>query len=136
MRYYSDELKKFFDTEKECKEAELKAQISAEHKKANKAVMAKVIEEADAQLEVAYTELEKAKEQVKELQKEYDAKVDSIMNPAMTNVKECTKKRAEAIKAFNDKFGVYTTSYTGNQALNELHKMNNIFDNIFNKFIW
>jgi hypothetical protein len=78
--------------------------------------------------------LEEAKKQVAELQKEYDAKVDDIMNPVYNEVKECTKNRADAIKNFNDKYGVYTTTYNGNKALNEMLKMEKLLNNMFKKF--
>ena len=147
MRYYSDELKKFFDTEESLLAEEEKARVEAEEKKVTKAKLAKAVEDADKALELAYEDLNKAKEEVAKLQKEYeeqkaklqkkyDEMVDALMNPALDNIKECNKVRAEAIKAFNDKFGVYTTTYTGNKALNEMVKMEKIFDNIFKRFYW
>jgi hypothetical protein len=138
MRFYSDELKKFFNTEAECLAAEEKARVEVEEKKVTKAKLAKAVEDADKALDNAYVGLEDAKKKVAELQKEYDAKVDAIMNPARDCVKECTKKRAEAIKTFNEKFGTYTTTYTGNKAINEALKLDTILDNMFNfnKFYW
>ena len=134
MRYYSDELEKFFDTEEKLLAEEEAARVEAEKKKITKAKLAKAIEDADKDLDEAYAGLEAAKKQVQELQKEYDEKVDGIMNPAYKLIKECTKNRTEAIKAFNDNFGVYTTTYTGNKALNEMAKMDRIFDSIFKRF--
>lgn len=136
MRYYSDELKEFFDTEEKLLAEEEKARQAIEEKKVTKAKLAKAVEDADKDLDEAYAGLEAAKQQVAELQKEYDEKVDAIMNPARDLIKECTKARAEAIKEFNDKFGVYTTTYNGNKALNEMIKMEKIFDNIFNRFYY
>lgn len=134
MKFYSEELKRFFDTEEQCLAEEEKARQKAEEKKVTKAKLAKAIEDAEKDLDEAYAGLEEAKQKVAELQKEYDEKVDAIMNPARDLIKECTKNRAEAIKTFNEKFGVYTTTYTGNKALNEMVKMDKIFDNLFNKF--
>lgn len=136
MRYYSDELKKFFDTEESLLAEEEKARVEAEEKKVTKAKLAKAVEDAEKGLDVAYENLEWAKERVAELQREYDEKVDAIMNPVLDEIKECTKARAEAIKSFNEKFGVYTTTYTGNKALNEMVKMEKIFDNIFKRFYY
>lgn len=136
MRYYSDELKEFFDTEESLLAEEEKARVEAEEKKVTKAKLAKAVEDADKNLDEAYAGLEAAKQQVAELQKEYDEKVDAIMNPARDLIKECAKARAAAIKSFNDKFGVYTTTYTGNKALNEMVKMEKIFDNIFKRFYY
>lgn len=136
MKFYSEQLKQFFDTEEQCLAEEEKARNAAEEKKITKAKLAKAVDDADKDLDEAYAGLEEAKKQVAELQKEYDAKVDAIMNPARDRIKECVAARAAAIKNFNDNFGVYTTTYTGNKALNELAKMDKIFDNIFNRFYW
>ena len=138
MKFYSEELKQFFDTEEKCLAEEEKARIKAEEKKITKAKLAKAVEDADKALDNAYESLEKAKTEVKELQKEYDAKVDAIMNPVIEHLKLMQKERADAIKLFNDKFGVYTTTYSGNEALNEMLKMDKIFDNFFNfqRFYW
>lgn len=134
MRYYSDELKRFFDTEEQCLAEEEKARIAVEEKKITKAKLAKAIEDADNALDEAYEELKNAKEKVVELQKEYDEKVDTIMNPAYDKVKECTKARSEAIKEFNDNFGVYTTTYSGDKALNEFTKISNSMNQFWKRF--
>ena len=136
MRFYSDELKKFFDTQEQCLAAEEKARIDAEEKNITKAKLAKEINDAEKLVDDAYEELELAKKQVCELQKEYDEKVDSIMTPAVNKVTECTKIRAEAIKKFNDNYGVYTTTYTGNKALNEYLKIDNMMNQLWKKFYW
>lgn len=136
MRYYSDELKQFFDTEEKLLAEEEKARVEAEEKKVTKAKLAKAVEDADKALDNAYECLEGAKKKVAELQKEYDEKVDAIMNPARDLIKECTRARAEAIKAFNDNFGVYTTTYSGNKALNEFAKTANIIDQFWKRFYW
>ena len=136
MRFYSDELKKFFDTEEQCLAEEEKARVEAEEKKVTKAKLAKAVDDADKDLDEAYAGLEEAKNKVAELQKEYDEKVDAIMNPARDLIKECIKNRAEAIKEFNDKFGVYTTTYTGNKALNEFAKTANMIDQLWKRFYW
>lgn len=134
MKFYSEELKEFFDTEEQCLAEEEEARQKAEEKKVTKAKLAKAVEDADKALDNAYEGLEEAKKKVTELQKEYGAKVDEIMNPTRDLIRECTKNRAEAIRAFNEKFGVYTTTYTGNKALNEMLKMEKLMDNMFRKF--
>ena len=136
MRFYSDELKQFFDTEEQCLAEEEKARVVAEEKKVTKAKLAKAIEDADKALDEAYENLKWAEEKVAELQKEYDAKVDAIMNPVHDEIKECAKARADAIKEFNDKYGVYTTTYTGNKALNEFAKVDNMLNQLWKRFYW
>lgn len=134
MRFYSDELKKFFDTEAQCLAEEEKARVVAEEKKVTKAKLAKAVEDADKALDSAYEAFESAKKKVAELQKEYDAKVDAIMTPTRELITECIRNRAETIRQFNDKFGPYTTTYIGNKAVNEMFKATNLFDNLFNMF--
>lgn len=136
MKFYSEELKQFFDTEEQCLAEEEKARVEAEEKKVTKAKLAKEVEDADKALDGAYEGLKLAKEQVEELQKEYDQKVDGIMNPARDRVQECIKLRAEAIKNFNDNFGVYTTTYSGNKALNEFAKTAAMIDKLWKRFYW
>lgn len=136
MRYYSDELKQFFDTEEKLLAEEEKARQAAEEKKVTKAKLAKAVDDADKALDNAYECLEEAKKKVAQLQKEYDEKVDAIMNPARDLIKECTKARAEAIKKFNDKFGVYTTTYSGNKALNEFAKIDNMINQFWKRFYY
>ena len=134
MKFYSEELKEFFDTEEQCLAEEEKARQKAEEKKVTKAKLAKAVEDADKALDDAYEGLEEAKKKVTELQKEYDAKVDAVMNPVKDHLKLMQRQRADAIKQFNDKFGAYTTTYTGNKALNEMLKMEKLMDNMFRKF--
>ena len=136
MKFYSEQLKRFFDTEEQCLEEEEKAKTAAETTKQTKAKLAKAIENADKELDDAYAALTAAEKQVEELQNEYDQRVADIMDPAREHIRECTKKRAEAIKEFNEKYGVYTTTYTGNKALNELMRADKIIDNLFKRFYW
>lgn len=134
MKFYSDELKQFFDTEEACLAAEETARQEAKEKNVTKAKLAKDIEEADKAIDEAYAELDKANEAVQELRKEYDAKVDAIMNPARENLQKCLTNRRDAIRAFNDKFGVYTTTYRGSDAVDEWIKTTNLIDTVFNRF--
>ena len=133
MKFYSEALKQFFDTEADCLSAEETARQEAESKKATKAKYAKAVKDAEEALKAAYQGVADAKDAVKELQKEYDKKVDEIMDPALARVKECLNARKEAIKAFNEKYGTYTTTYTGNEALQEYES---IMKNFFNRFYW
>jgi hypothetical protein len=134
MKFYSEELKQFFETEEQCLAEEEKARVAAEEKKVTKAKLAKAVEDTEKDLDEAYAGLKIAEEKVAELQKEYDAKVDAIMTPAHDRIKECAKARAEAIKQFNDKFGVYTTTYSGNKALNEFAKIDDMINQFWKRF--
>ena len=134
MKYYSEELKKFFDTEEQCVSEEQKHREKTEFNKLTRAKLAKAIEIADKEVDEAYEVLKAATSQVDELQKEYDSKVDAIMNPARDKVRKSLKKRADAIKEFNDTYGTYTTAYNGNKALNEYIKVNNLLNHFWNRF--
>ena len=136
MKFYSEQLKRFFDTEEQWLEEEEKAKTAIETTKQTKAKLAKAIENADKELDDAYAALTAAEKQVEELQNEYDQRVADIMDPARERIRECIKKRAEAIKEFNEKYGVYTTTYTGNKALNELMRADKIIDDLFKRFYW
>lgn len=136
MKFYSEELKQFFDSEQECLEREEEARKKKESAKSVKAKFAKAVEDADESLSAAYEDLESAKNKVAELQKEYDEKVDAIMKPATDAVKKCTQARFDAIEEFNKRYGTYTTTYTGNKALNELCKTLDFIDTIFDNKFW
>ena len=69
MKFYSDELKRFFNTEEACLAAEETARQEAKDKNVTKAKLAKDIEEADKAIDEAYAELDKANEAVQELRK-------------------------------------------------------------------
>ena len=75
MKFYSEELKKFFDTEEQCLAEEEKARVEAEEKKVTKAKLAKAIEDADKDLDEAYARLEEAKKKVAELRKEEEKRL-------------------------------------------------------------
>ena len=133
MKFYSEALKQFFDTEADCLSAEETARQEAESKKATKAKYAKAVKDAEEALKAAYKKVADARDAVRELQKEYDERVDAIMDPALEEAKQCLNARKEAIRAFNEKYGTYTTTYTGNEALQEYES---IMKNFFNRFYW
>lgn len=137
MRYFSDELKQFFDTEESLLAAEETARQKQESAKATKAKYAKAVEDAEAEIDAARKAYDDAEAKVAELQKEYDEKVKEIMDPAVQRYVEAKRARATAIKEFNDKYGTYTTTYTGNDALNELEKFTSRFEKLFhNRFFF
>jgi len=145
MRYYSDITKKFYDTDTACQEAEAlfekelndaiekrKERDSAISKE--KKELATAIEDAETKLSEAYQNYDLAKEETSKI---YDkAKEDAlkILKPASEAVTAAQKERYQAISNFNKKFGVYTTSYSGAKAYNELLRTSKIFDNLFNSF--
>lgn len=135
MKYYSEELKSMFDTEEQLLAAEETARQKKESAKVTKAKYAKAVKDAETQVEIAHKSYDKAISKVQELQKEYDQKVKEIMDPAVDQLVKAQKDRADAITKFNDKYGTYTTTYTGNEALKEFDKFvdrcSKLFDNRF-----
>ena len=137
MRYYSDELKQFFNTEESLLAAEETARQKQESAKATKAKYAKAVKDAEAEIELAKKAYEEAEQKVAELQKTYDEKVKAIMDPARKRYIEANRVRATAIKKFNDKYGTYTTTYTGDDALEEFNKFGSTFEKLLhNRFFF
>lgn len=136
MRYYSDELKKFFDTEEALLSAEEVFKEKKEKAKETKAQLAKAIEEADKKVDNAYALLEAANKEVEKLKEEYNKKIVDILTPARKEVKECNAARAKAIQNFTSKYGVYTTTYTGDKATKEFNKLAESFDKFFKFPLW
>lgn len=136
MKYYSEELKSMFDTEEQLLAAEETARQKKESAKVTKAKYAKAVKDAETQLEIAHTSYDEAISKIQELQKEYDQKVKEIMDPAVDQLVNAQKDRADAITKFNDKYGTYTTTYTGNEALKEFDKFVDRFSKLFDNRFW
>lgn len=145
MKFYSEKLNKFFDTEEECYDAE-RAQNSEGVKKeteVNKAESnekkqyVKKIEEADNNLEIEYLNYNEAKKKVIELKKKNDAECEKILTEARKALKEAQNKKFDAVQSFTEKYGPYKVSYTGEKALQEMRRhvdMSNDFLNWFFPF--
>lgn len=149
MKFYSEILDKVFDTPEQLKveedkyaikqKAQEKKRIAQEQAtKANEALeqskkqYAKAIEDADEKVKEAYNNLSLAQEKAKILSEEYIKELNNIMTPAREAVREAEATKLEAIRQFNQKFGVYKVSYTGNKAVEEYIRAINMFDNTFN----
>lgn len=143
MKYYSEELDQFFDSEKDLRKAEeeclnensgeyddecdLKDSVIKEldEKLSNtksKKELADDVEKSDEALKEARELYDIAEQQVQELSKEYLAKVDDIMKEAKDRLKKAETDRYNAIKAFNDSYGVYRVTYTGTKAAEDLKR--------------
>lgn len=143
MKYYSDVTKKVYDTADELEKAEAEVKKLEEEKEAKLATISKEkkafateIENADKELDEAYKQLDVAREKAKQLQKEHLKQLENILHPAEEAVKTAQNKKYEAVKAFNDKFGVFTTTYTGAKAADELNRTLKYFDEVFHNFFF
>lgn len=141
MKYYSDVLDKLFETEDELKKAE---SLVEEEKKKNeelkkveskeKKQLSQEIEKADKELDEAYLLYEKAKQDMINLKKETDKKCAEILDNAKKQLKEAQNKKFDCIKKFNDQFGPYKVSYTGDRALTEMNRHFSWFDDLISNF--
>ena len=140
MKYYSETLKKFYDTEADLVDAEKAEEEKLAKVESTKKQLAKAVEVADKNVDLAYEQYDKAQQDIVKLKEEYEKKIQEVLKPAVKAVTDATSERAKAIRAFNDKYGVYTTSYTGDKALKEYEKITKRFCDIFNMdyfpFIW
>lgn len=138
MKYYSESLKKFYDSESDllkAEEEEKKQQAIAE---TSRKEMAKNIEEANTRIDKAYQEYEVAKKKVDDLIAETRQKVKSILDPAKKEISDAENARMEAIKEFNEKYGVYTETFSGDKAVEQynrvLNQINSTFENFWKPF--
>lgn len=149
MKFYSEKLDRLFDTQEELL-AEEKATRSKSSKKKmvetpveetsvpTKKQLAAEIDKATEAVKEAYANHAAAEAQVKELSKEYLAKVDSIMEPAKKQIQDAEKAKYEAIRKFNEAYGAYQVTYTGSRAAEEMAKALNRIDTkgLFKSLFW
>lgn len=127
MKYYSEQLEKMFDTEDQLLEAEATAKKEAASEATLKENCETAIKLAEELIKEAEIEMEDAQNQVAQLQEEYDAKVDAIMEPARKKLQSCIEQRNNCIKNYNEKFGTYVQVHYGEDA-------NTNWLKIFNQF--
>lgn len=128
MKYYSEKLDKMFDTADQLLEEEAlaaKKEASEKSLKENCETAIKVAEELVKEAEI---EFDVAQTQVAQLQEEYDAKVDAIMEPARKKLQSCIEQRNNCIKNYNEKFGPYVQVQYGKDVYGNWPK-------IFNQFL-
>lgn len=140
---------KEYQTEKECLEADAafeesqkKAELEEVKKKnlisKRKKELSDVIKSCDAEVEEAEKKYRDAREEASRVIKEANAKAEEILKTALIEVDKAREKRMLAIGDFNKEFGAYTTTYTGDRALQEYNKFlneaNKLFEPFFNRF--
>ena len=69
---------------------------------------------------------------VKKFRKKQNKQITEKLSPAKKLVKEAEKRKYDALVAFNNKYGVYTTTYTGKKAYDEFKRTCAWMDEIFN----
>lgn len=143
MKYYSELLNKPFDTEKECLQAEkeFKRQQAKETAtksaiSADKKFMASKIEEANIKLKEANENYKLARNKAAEILEKSNKEVEVILDEAKEVVRKAEQAKLEAVRAFNEKYGAYTTTVTGEQATEEFNKAISKLATDFNPFRW
>ena len=147
MKYYSEILNKFFDSEKQLfdEEAKLNAADSKNEKKFLKTdadvkkaptrkQLASEVEKSESLLAQARADYDVAKKKVEDLSKKFLKEVDDILNPAEEAVKKAETARYEAIKKFNESFGAYQVTYTGDRAAKEMSRAIDQLNDIQKRF--
>ena len=147
MKYYSEKLDKFFDDPFDLERAEEKKELEekaaseeVEAKKAHianrKKQLANAIEDCDVELDRAYQKYEEAKKVCQKILEESNEQMTEILDKAKKEISDVQEKKAKYLAAFNNEFGTFKVSYTGDKAIREFEKMMNLFDfkNPFFKF--
>lgn len=143
MKFYSEVLNNYYNTEKECVEAEKEYRKKAEKEKMlkeekeknlqrEKKEAAKKVEDAEAALSEAYDRFKLEKQNAEELLAKAKAAYSETLEKAAADVKEKERKKLEAVKEFNDHFGVYSKIYTGEKASKEVARISDLLDGWFN----
>lgn len=146
---YLSEDGKQYNTEEEALKADevfksnkLKAELEEKNKKAEiskkKKELSDAINEAQNKVSIAEDEYKQAKDEASLIIKEANKKAEDIIKKALLKVDSAREEKMNAIKAFNDSFGVYTTTYTGRQAVEEYNKFTKEMNRVLNSFfdIW
>ncbi len=143
MKYYSEILDQLFDNSEQLLDAEMahvnKLEKEAEERKAKenaltnrKKELAKNIELCEANLDVAYKQLEEVRLSAQSVIDAATKKAEEMLKPAIDNVNTLHKDRVRAISAFNKEFGPFKTTYTGDKAQQEVDRVNKLFKTLFN----
>ena len=116
MKYYSEILQKPFDTAEACTEAEQAFKDKQTAKSKRKKELAQAIEDCTAKERSAIKDYETAKEKAAAVLKAANEEATQIIADAKAALKDTQAARFEAIKKFNEEFGVYQVSYTSEEA--------------------
>lgn len=139
MKYFSEKLNKTYDTvealelaEKEYEEKQNALAKATNEVSNEKRKLATAVEAAEKNLADAYAHYDTTIEECKKIQEEANKKITEKLSPAKKLVKEAEKRKYDALVAFNNKYGVYTTTYTGKKAYDEFKRTCAWMDEIFN----
>ena len=100
----------------------------------NKKELSKEIELADEKLSEANRLYDIAKEKASKIISDANKQAKEILDIAKDEVRKASEEKFSAIAKWNNKFGTYTTTVTGEKAAEELRRTFNQFDDYFSKF--
>lgn len=142
MKYYSENLNILFDSQEELEKAEKEATERKEKEAAEKAQVSKekkacsdIVKAADAKVEDAREKFLAARKEAREILDEADKKAREVIRAASKELSAAQEERYDALKNFNDKYGPYTMSFTGEKAYTEWKKAVEMFNNFFNHML-
>ena len=123
MKYYSEKLKRCFDTEKECLEAEEAKRRAEEEKK-------RAEEKAKAEKELA------VKKKNEERSKDYEAiqKLKKEKDEAYKIYADCDKTYRDALVKFINTYGGYHVTYSNVDDIGAVNDIFTTYDKLFNNF--
>ena len=134
MKYYSEQTKQFYDSVEECEEAEnqykerlQKQKLEEENKSKVKKSYAEKIEQAEADLSSAEAAYEEAKKEAISIFDEANERASKLIDDAKERVEQALTSKLNAIKAFNERFGPYTTALNGEKAEKEFNRIADAF---------
>ena len=140
---------KVYETVEECMKADkafdeaeaAKEKALTEKKNAvslRKKEKATAIQKAEDALNLASTELDRTREDAKKLVEEAQEKARAMIKEASAKYRAASEERYKAISDFNKEFGTYTTTYTGQKALEEYNRAIRHFDDFFDSLfsVW
>ena len=150
MKFVSDD-GKTYETLEACKDADekyaeekKKNEIALSEKKAaiskRKKELADAVSIADKEVDEAYKAYDSAKEHAAKIIRKANEEANSILREAAAAVEKATEKRMNSIKDFTNEFGTYTSTYTGDKALEEynriINKIKRVFNDSFGGLFW
>ena len=149
MKYYSDITEKVYNTEEDLKIAEkgFLASKAEEEKKgksltdkgdseksavsARKKELSTDIREQERAVTAAYKQLEEAKKTAQKIMAQARHDADEVIKEATEVLNNEISIRKDLIKQFNEEFGPYTVTYTGERAEEEYYKALNRIKALF-----
>lgn len=147
MKYYSEKLKKLYDSVEALEKEELAEQAKAEQKAAEeikkshkfaaeKKQAAANVEAAAEKVTNAYKHYIEEKNEANALINECNLLVKGRLNNALEIISNSVKEYNNALYAFNDKFGPYKKVLTGDKVKTYSNISNHLNDSYFDPFLW